>query len=316
MPIPFLIWAAAAIGLGGSAFNFRKFKRDRDRYNARRKRYERCRERYRKFVESVQTEVDDLHKQRVAAQETLREAAEFLVRAKVKDREFDADFKITPEQFEELKGVLDDLRNLSADFLGTAGIGAGAGILGKSAALALVSALGSTSTGTAIGGLTGAAARSATLAWLGGGSLASGGGGMAAGAAMLANITFIPLAILPVAVFTWKAYKQGKRVDDAIEEMDVDQAKMGRHKAELSALLERVREVSKGVREVEKALKDLLEVSSIEVVKDVYLVWLAAKALAELLDDKSDSSDDEDPGPSTGGGVTSPKSPNVPIAPR
>ena len=51
-----------------------------------------------------------------------------------------------------------------------------------------VMALGTASTGAAIGGLTGVAATNATLAWLGGGALAAGGGGMALGSMVLGGI--------------------------------------------------------------------------------------------------------------------------------
>jgi hypothetical protein len=73
----------------------------------------------------------------------------------------------------------------------------GAQAIGASAAaaqgtLTLVGLVGTASTGTAIGTLSGAAAQSATLAWLGGGSLAAGGGGMALGSLVLSGITIGP----------------------------------------------------------------------------------------------------------------------------
>ncbi|AVI91336.1 hypothetical protein CW753_18200 [Klebsiella pneumoniae] len=48
-------------------------------------------------------------------------------------------------------------------------------------AWALVSAIGTASTGTAIGTLSGVAATNATLAWFGGGAVAAGGAGMSGG---------------------------------------------------------------------------------------------------------------------------------------
>jgi hypothetical protein len=74
-------------------------------------------------------------------------------------------------------------------------VGAGA-TLGSTLAVgswALVSVLGSASTGTAIVGLSGIAATNATLAWFGGGSLAVGGAGMAGGATVLGGILLVPL---------------------------------------------------------------------------------------------------------------------------
>lgn len=79
----------------------------------------------------------------------------------------------------------------------TKGLSAGVGTaLG---AWALVSTLGSASTGAAIAGLSGVAATNATLAWFGGGALAAGGGGVMAGTTVLGGIVAIPaLAIFGV----------------------------------------------------------------------------------------------------------------------
>ncbi|MCS7031790.1 MAG: hypothetical protein NZL92_09715 [Gloeomargarita sp. SKYG116] len=63
-------------------------------------------------------------------------------------------------------------------------------------AFALASLIGTASTGTAIGSLSGAAATDATLAWFGGGALAAGGGGMALGAAILGGITIGPALLV------------------------------------------------------------------------------------------------------------------------
>ncbi len=56
--------------------------------------------------------------------------------------------------------------------------------------------IGTASTGTALGTLSGAAAQSATMAWLGGGSLAAGGGGVALGTAALGVVTVGPTMLL------------------------------------------------------------------------------------------------------------------------
>jgi len=66
------------------------------------------------------------------------------------------------------------------------------GFAARQATLHLVHILATSSTGTAIAGLSGAALESATLAWLGGGSLAAGGGGIAAGTFVLAGVAIAP----------------------------------------------------------------------------------------------------------------------------
>ena len=70
------------------------------------------------------------------------------------------------------------------------------GIVGGSMAAgawAVVSIIGSASTGTAIAGLSGVAATNATLAWFGGGAIAAGGSGMAGGMMVLGGIIAEPI---------------------------------------------------------------------------------------------------------------------------
>lgn len=89
-------------------------------------------------------------------------------------------------------------------------IGAGSSIAGGAAVLttmALVSAFGTASTGTAIATLSGAAATNATLAALGGGAISAGGGGMAVGAMVLSGIgVAAAIVAVPAIVFSYKAY--------------------------------------------------------------------------------------------------------------
>ena len=67
----------------------------------------------------------------------------------------------------------------------TGGAGALAGAAFGVGMFSLASAIGTASTGTAIGALSGAAATNATLAWFGGGALAAGGFGATGGAVVL-----------------------------------------------------------------------------------------------------------------------------------
>ncbi len=56
-------------------------------------------------------------------------------------------------------------------------------------AFVLAALVGTASTGTAIGTLSGAAATNATLAWFGGGALAAGGGGMVLGSLVVGGVS-------------------------------------------------------------------------------------------------------------------------------
>lgn len=71
-----------------------------------------------------------------------------------------------------------------------------------------VMALGTASTGTAIGSLSGAAATNATLAWLGGGSLASGGAGVAGGTAVLGGVVVGPALAIAGTIMATNASKK------------------------------------------------------------------------------------------------------------
>ena len=285
MPLPLVPIAIGIVSFAAVGVAAVKMKKDKERYYARRKTYDHRYESYRDFVEEVNGKIDDLSQQRVEAQETLREAARFLVRANVKDRNSDDAFKISPHGFEELKQKLEiSMIELATSLGGGVVSGAVTGAATAGGAYRIVGLFASASTGTAIRSLSGIAARNATLAWLGGGTVASGGGGIAAGAALLSRIGFAPLAAVPVVVAWVKAYRLGKRVDDEIAKMDVSEAEIGRHMAKLDAVLARVREMSESIYEVEQALKDILRLASIDVIEDVYRMAGAAKALAELLD--------------------------------
>ena len=288
MPLPIVaigIGVGAVSAVGGVAAVL-KMRRDRRRYEERREAYESGHSAYEEFVAATNGDLDDLHDRRVAAVETLRQAADFLVRANVKDRDWGPNPEINPEQFEEIKNVVASLGDIAAR-LGFSYVGSGAAGFGAAAgAYAAASAFGTASTGAAISGLAGIAARNATLAWLGGGSLASGGGGMAAGMASLAGIALAPLAIIPPIVAWTRAVRQSNRIDEAIAEMNANEAEFGVHMAKLTAVRERSREKSKAVDEVEGALKDILRLASPDKLEDIYRVACAAKALADLLDTK------------------------------
>ena len=286
MPLPLLMIGVGvgAVGMGGSLIAARKMRKDKKRYDCRRSHYKARYESYKSCVKDVNAGIWNLHNQRVAALETLRKAADFLVRANIKDRTWNAASGVTPEQFAELKDVVTSLRNIAASATGATVGGAAAGATAAASAYAAAAAFGTASTGTAISGLSGIAARNATLAWLGGGSLASGGGGIAAGAATLANVVLTPLALLPALVMAVKARNQSKKINEEIAKMDISEAEMRRHRAELTAVRSRTEEVSQAVSELDQALKDIIELASSDRLEDVHRVYLAAKALADLLD--------------------------------
>ncbi|MDF2565459.1 MAG: transrane protein [Massilibacillus sp.] len=108
---------------------------------------------------------------------------------------------ITPESIQNMKKTAVG----AIDVLGGGIAGVGAGVLLGWGTYGGVMALGTASTGAAIGGLSGVAATNATLAWLGGGALAAGGGGMALGTMVLGGIIAGPALLVAGGIFGAKA---------------------------------------------------------------------------------------------------------------
>ena len=104
----------------------------------------------------------------------------------------------------------------------------------------------------------------------------------------MTGVALAPVAILPAIVAGVQAWRQSNRIDEEIAKMEVSEAEMDKHKAELSAVLNRTREVSKALSEIHQALKDILALASSDKIEDIHRVYLAAKALAELLNVDAD----------------------------
>ncbi|GEA51452.1 hypothetical protein VIN01S_22560 [Vibrio inusitatus NBRC 102082] len=120
--------------------------------------------------------------------------------------------------------VINSINTFNTSFNAAANAGFGSVVGGTTAvgAWALVSTVGSASTGASIAGLSGVAASNATLAWFGGGSLAAGGAGMTGGMAALGGIVAVP-----VLYFASKgAYKKAQKIVEATEELNAEISKL------------------------------------------------------------------------------------------
>lgn len=115
--------------------------------------------------------------------------------------------------------TLQKVEMFNSEYNSAINVGAGS-IAGGSLAVgswALVTALGSASTGAAISGLSGVAATNATLAWFGGGALAAGGAGMAGGMAVLGGIVAIPMVYFAAK----GSHKKAKEAEEAKIKVEV-----------------------------------------------------------------------------------------------
>ena len=103
-----------------------------------------------------------------------------------------------------------------------------------------VGALGTASTGTAIGSLSGAAATAATAAWFGGGSLAAGGLGIAAAPFTLTAIAAVPI----LAIGFWKSRQKEKErlaaIHAATAEINQRERDIKAHRPHLESILNQI----------------------------------------------------------------------------
>ncbi|MBS1208787.1 MAG: hypothetical protein H6R19_1185 [Proteobacteria bacterium] len=122
-------------------------------------------------------------------------------------------------------------------------LGGGAGALGGATlalgAWGLAGTIGTASTGTAIGTLSGVAATNATLAWLGGGAASAGGLGVAGGTAVLGGIALLPVAVLAMYFGQTNAKT---RLNEAREVLHQAEA----YEEEVNTFVEKMHQIQKG----------------------------------------------------------------------
>lgn len=175
----------------------------------------------------------------------------------------------------ELKAVSEHVQNMM--------VGGGAGALsGASLALGawgLAGAVGTASTGTAIGTLSGAAATKATLAWLGGGAVSAGGMGVAGGMAVLGGVVLIPTALAAMYLGQNKAKQRLNEARNYRDEVDAWEAQVNTQIAQLEA----TREGAQLMTEVIGSLDAVVKVQNTRMRAKLTSVAEASKALHQHL---------------------------------
>lgn len=296
MPVPLLLigaTVAGVVGVGTWLDGRGRKKTARNIYSRHRRRYEYDLEQCDKGLEDVNGDLKKLGKLRLESLDMLKLAAEFLRKATVRDREPEKEFDFEPEILAKWESPGVEVSNIIRDATKsvTAGVSTAIGVYSA------VGALGSASTGTAIGTLSGAAAQNATLAWLGGGSLAAGGGGMAVGVVTLGSLFVGPAALVTGLVEMTRAARFVTEIEGKKAEMKVASVQIKQQIEMIEVYRHRICELRESIFETRKSLQKLVKAGDPSIEKDVYKVWLTAKTLGELLDtpvvDENDESLDK-----------------------
>lgn len=165
-------------------------------------------------IEQTNQSLNKLVDVKVKAIETLKQIQKITNFIKSKDREFI--YENLDRDYDKMD--FDDLEKTIS--VGEAAInttkGVSSGVSTALGAWALVSSLGTASTGTAIATLNGVVATNATLAWFGGGALTVGGGGMAAGSIVLGGLVAIPALALTGVFSHVSANKKIRDIEEKI----------------------------------------------------------------------------------------------------
>lgn len=191
---------------------------------------------------------------------------------------------LTNEGLKEMKEVSIGAKEI----ISGSAAGLGSGILLGWGSYGGVMALGTASTGTAIGSLSGAAATNATLAWLGGGSLASGGGGIALGTQVLGGVVAGPAILLAGGIYQAhsntklnNSYSNLAEAKEAVAEMRMADAELkviSRNAYQLVDLFNIIREVLRKGNTLMKEIVDTKTEWSTYTVEEKNVVASTVKA--------------------------------------
>lgn len=255
MPLPFLIMAAAigtgVVGVGKGVKGVLDSSEADDVQRRATGIVETAKEEVAQAKESVKKDIENLGKTKLEI--SAKEIKEFVdCFSQIKNVSLTdsvgleelSRLNITESSLKEMKQTSLEASDVLSG--GIAGIGAGA-LLGWGT-YGGVMALGTASTGAAIGGLSGAAATNATLAWLGGGSLTAGGGGMALGTAVLGGVIAGPALLLAGGIFGAKAKEKLNNAYSNLAEAKKAESEMKSAVAELQIIGEKAKEVEEIIR--------------------------------------------------------------------
>lgn len=290
MPLPLIVVpiaiGGAALLTGGMTVNAQsKIKKAKAQHEAAYSAYKAKYEQYKAYHIGTGQRLQKLGQVRASGMQAVREAINFIRKARLVNPDIISDGEVSIEDMERLDQAYGDiLKTLGGAGASLAG-GVGAGALTALGAYGAVAAFGTASTGAAISGLSGAAASSAALAWFGGGSIAAGGLGMAAAPFVLSSIVAAP-ALIAFGVFRQvKAGQVQKEAAEKIQQIQVKEAEIGRDQAKLRAVRQRCYEIERTVRKLTGQLRTALPDSNPTDPEDVQRILKITRTLRAIIDE-------------------------------
>lgn len=243
MALPFIIGAiAAAAGLGGIGKGVKgaiDTKEAKEVYDRAERIVEPAKDRLLRAKDKTVNTISNLGKTKLQA--SAKELNDFVdIYSNIKGVELTdsvgieelSKLKLTKESIKEIKDASLD----AIDVLGGGIAGVGAGVLLGWGTYGSVMALGTASTGAAIGGLSGVAAKNATLAWLGGGAIKAGGGGIALGMKVLGGVITGPALLVAGIIYGAKAKEKLNNAYSNLAEAKRIEAELKTAEAELKII--------------------------------------------------------------------------------
>jgi hypothetical protein len=254
MPVPFLLWGAAALLAGtgvvkgvGAMSDFDEAKKIGE---TARRRYEKAEAALDKDRDNTNTAFEDLGRFKLSIfSEQIKHLVEVIKRSKsAKSIMKDFDVKVSVDELKEMERLV--LKSLEIEK--GLGVGAAAGALAAMGAYSGVGTLAAASTGAMISGLSGAAATNATMAWLGGGALSAGGYGMAGGAIALGGIVLGPALAIG-------GFMMASKAEEALTQSRAYEAKADTAVAEMKKVTLALAALRSNVKELSAALEGLVQ---------------------------------------------------------
>jgi len=288
MPIPFMI-AGVAVATAGTGIKKgfdakKKNEKATEIIEEAEKKYNLSLEKFKSKQDAMEEYINDFARFKLMVFNVqIKNLVEFIKKCK-KSANSNLDSErivFTNDELIEFETQVDNAYSLSSGLLK----GASSGALTAFGMYGSVGVLGTASTGTAIGTLSGAAATNATLAWLGGGSLAAGGGGMALGSVVLGGMVVAPIIAVVGFFMNSQAEKNLTAAYDYSKSVELEIEKMSLVIEEFVGIRKYIDELGNNIVKISDRFDNILnKIDGCENKKDVEQLLLFGKAIKSYLE--------------------------------